>query len=44
MVDDDDDEDDVAEASPRQQIEGNNYMGTFRDELINITWNNRQIY
>ena len=44
MVEDDDDEDDVAEASPRKQTEENNYMGTFRDELINIIWNNRQIY
>ena len=44
MVDDDEDEDDVAEASTQQQTEENNYMGTFRDELVNMIWNDMQIY
>ncbi|KAL5550032.1 hypothetical protein UlMin_000208 [Ulmus minor] len=36
VVDDDDDEDDVEAASTRQQIEENNYMAIFRDELANM--------
>ena len=43
VVDDNNDEDDVAEISTQQQTEENNYMSTFRDELANMIWNDRQM-